>query len=119
MSDYRDPNEPPWRGAEYEPTTRGKDISWGWIAGVVAIVVLVAIAFGVGHSPTETASNETSSAATKAPPSHASTTSDESGASRLSAAAGARKCASPITNILRKVPRKGAKKQPRSTPGLF
>ena len=68
MSDYRDPNEPPWRGAEYEPTTRGKDISWGWIAGVVAIVVLVAIAFGVGHSPTETASNETSSAATKAPP---------------------------------------------------
>ncbi len=68
MSDYRDPNEPPWRGAEYEPTTRGKDISWGWIAGVVAIVVLVAIAFGVGHSPTETASNETSPAATKAPP---------------------------------------------------
>ncbi len=68
MSDYRDPNEPPWRGAEYEPTTRGKDISWGWIAGVLAIVAVVAIAFGVGHSPTETASNDTSPAATKPAP---------------------------------------------------
>jgi len=50
MSDYRDPNEPLWRGAEYEPTTRGKDLSWGWIAGVLAIVVV--IAFGIGHGPT-------------------------------------------------------------------
>ena len=68
MSDYRNPNDPLWRGAEYEPTTRGRDIGWGWIAGVLAIVVVVAIAFGVGRGPTETASNEASPAATKAPP---------------------------------------------------
>jgi len=68
MSDYRDPNEPLWRGAEYEPATRGNDISWGWIAGVLAIVVVVAIAFGIGHGPTQTASNDTSPAASQAPP---------------------------------------------------
>jgi hypothetical protein len=67
MSDYRDPNEPLWRGAEYEPTTRGKDLSWGWIAGVLAIVVVVAIAFGIGHGPTQTASNDASPSASQAP----------------------------------------------------
>ena len=68
MSDYRDPNEPLWRGQDYEPATRGTDAGWGWIAGALAIVVVVAIAFGVGHSPTETASNDISPAARQAPP---------------------------------------------------
>jgi hypothetical protein len=68
MSDYRDPNEPLWRGQEYEPATRGTDASWGWIAGALAVVVVVAIAFGIGHSPTQTASNDTAPAARMAPP---------------------------------------------------
>ncbi len=68
MSDYRDPNEPLWRGQDYEPAARGSDTSWGWIAGALAIVVVVAIAFGVGHGPTRTASNDTSPAARHFPP---------------------------------------------------
>ena len=60
MSDYRNPNDPLWRGAQYEPATSGNNVSWGWIAGALAIVILVALAFGVGHSPTETASNDVS-----------------------------------------------------------
>ena len=60
MSDYRNPNDPLWRGAQYEPATSGNNVSWGWIAGALAIVILVAIAFGVGHSPSETASNDVS-----------------------------------------------------------
>jgi len=60
MSDYRNPNDPLWRGAQYEPATSGTNVGWGWIAGALALVILVAIAFGVGHSPTETASNDVS-----------------------------------------------------------
>ncbi len=68
MSDYRDPNEPLWRGQDYEPATRGSDTGWGWIAGALAIVVVVAIAFGIGRGPTQTASNDTSPAARQSPP---------------------------------------------------
>jgi hypothetical protein len=59
MSDFRNSNDPLWRGAQYEPATRGGNFGWGWIAGAFVLVVLVAIAFSVGHGPTQTASNDT------------------------------------------------------------
>ena len=31
---------------------------WGWLAGAIVIVVLLAIVFGAGHGPTRTAMNE-------------------------------------------------------------
>jgi len=68
MSDYRNPNDPLWRGGEYEPATRGPDVGWGWIAGAAALIVIVVIAFGVGHNPTQTASNDTPSMSHTAPP---------------------------------------------------
>jgi hypothetical protein len=70
MSDFRNPNDPLWRGTEYEPATQGANVGWGWIAGALVLVVLVAIAFGVGRGPTQTASNDTTSPAAShlAPP---------------------------------------------------
>jgi hypothetical protein len=59
MSDYRNPNDPLWRGTSYEPATRGSNLGWGWIAGALVLVVLVAVAFGIGHAPTRIASNDT------------------------------------------------------------
>ncbi len=57
MSDYRDPNDPLMRNSSYEPVGR-YNASWGWIAGAVFLIIVLAIAFGVGHEPTRTASNE-------------------------------------------------------------
>ncbi|MGC1359442.1 MAG: hypothetical protein WA851_27315 [Xanthobacteraceae bacterium] len=58
MSDYRNPNDPMWQGGEYEPAGRSYGSGWGWLAGAVVIVVLIAIVFGAGHGPTRTAMNE-------------------------------------------------------------
>ena len=58
MSDYRNPNDPMWQGGEYEPAGRSYGSGWGWIAGAVVLVVLVAIIFGAGRGPTKTAFNE-------------------------------------------------------------
>ena len=38
MSDYRDPNDPMYR---YEPADR-TGMSWGWIAGAVFLVIVLA-----------------------------------------------------------------------------
>ena len=62
MSDYRNFNDDPPRPGtpyEYEPVRQDRNLGWGWIAGALILVVLVALAFGVGHGPTQTASNET------------------------------------------------------------
>jgi hypothetical protein len=71
MSDYRDPsrspNDPLWQGRAYEPTS-GENVGWGWIAGALALVVIVTIAFGVGHNPTQTASNDTPATASRLVP---------------------------------------------------
>ena len=58
MSDYRDPNDPLWRNATYNPDERAFNASWGWIAGAVFLVVVLAIAVGIRHEPTRTASND-------------------------------------------------------------
>ena len=52
MSDYRNPNDPMWQGGEYEPTGRSYGAGWGWLAGAVVVVILIAIVFGAGHGPT-------------------------------------------------------------------
>jgi hypothetical protein len=58
MSDYRNPNDPMWQGEEYEPAGRSYGSGWGWLAGAVVVVALIAIVFGAGHGPTRTAMNE-------------------------------------------------------------
>jgi hypothetical protein len=47
MSDYRNPNDP-----------LGNTTSWGWIAGALFLVIVLGLAFSVGHEPTRVASNE-------------------------------------------------------------
>ena len=47
MSDYRDPNDPMWRSTPYTADERGYNATWGWIAGAVFLVIVLAIAFGV------------------------------------------------------------------------
>jgi hypothetical protein len=65
---YRDPNGPMTGNAGYEPAAR-TNAGWGWIAGAIFLVIILAIAFGVGHEPNRVASNDmTPSAATHMPP---------------------------------------------------
>ncbi len=62
MTDYRNPNDPFYRDERrdlsYDPDARSYNATWGWIAGALFLVVILAIAFGVGREPTQTASNE-------------------------------------------------------------
>ena len=61
---YRDPNNPTSSNIGYEPAA-GRNAGWGWIAGAVFLVVVLAIAFGVGHTPNaRVASNNASPAIT-------------------------------------------------------
>jgi hypothetical protein len=47
---YRDPNDPMTGNIGYEPASRG-NTGWGWIAGAVFLVIVLALAFGAGHEP--------------------------------------------------------------------
>jgi cell division protein FtsN len=75
MSDFRnfdspDPNDPS-RRMPYDPDARAMNATWGWIAAAVFLVVVLAVAFGIGHQPgpVNTASNDTAPpAAHMAPP---------------------------------------------------
>jgi len=58
MSDYRSFNDPMGREPHYDPDVRGSGASWGWIAAALVIVVVLAVAFGTGHGPSRTASND-------------------------------------------------------------
>jgi len=63
MPDYRNPNDPFYRDElnrdlAVESSTRTSNATWGWIAGALFLVVILAIAFGIGHEPTMTASND-------------------------------------------------------------
>jgi hypothetical protein len=70
----RDSHDPMRRGLRTDPDARAMNATWGWIAAAVFIVVVLAVAFGIGHQPgpagTNTASNDaTPPAATRmAPP---------------------------------------------------
>ena len=70
MSDYRDPNDPMYGNRGYEPADR-TSTSWGWIAGAVFPVIVLALAFGVGHEPSRVASNNTAAPQATAPASPA------------------------------------------------
>jgi hypothetical protein len=67
MSDYPDPNDPMYRNTGYEPVERSPGTTWGWIAGAVFLVIVLALAFGVGHEPSRVASNNASPPETSAP----------------------------------------------------
>jgi hypothetical protein len=57
-SDYRDPNDPLRRAPPRDPDARAMNATWGWIAAAVFLVVVLAVAFGIGHQPNQvTASN--------------------------------------------------------------
>jgi hypothetical protein len=64
MSDfnYRNPDDPLRRDARFDPDARAVNAAWGWIAAAVFVVVILAVAFGIGHQPgqlgTNTASND-------------------------------------------------------------
>ena len=49
MSDYRDPNDPTWRNAAYDPNARGYSSTWGWVIGALFVLVVLVIAFGTKH----------------------------------------------------------------------
>ena len=75
MSDYRNREygyrDDPLRHDIYDPNARGMNATWGWIAAAIFIVVVLAAAFGLGHSSqlgTDTASNEPPAATRMAPP---------------------------------------------------
>jgi len=68
-SNYR--NTPPRGDLPYDPNARAMNATWGWIAAAVFLVVVLAVAFGIGHQPGQfnTASNDaTPPAAHMAPP---------------------------------------------------
>src|SRR5579872_3455236 len=62
MSDYYNPNDPLSRGNQYDLDARNTNGTWGWVAGALFIVVVLAVVFGMRHEPNQLASN------TAAPP---------------------------------------------------
>lgn len=74
MSNYGnyDPNDPLRREPPYDPDARAMNSAWGWIAAALFLVVVLAVAFGIGHEPgtINTASNDSTPPAVQhmAPP---------------------------------------------------
>jgi hypothetical protein len=65
MSDYRNSefdyrNDPLRRDPAYDPDARAMNATWGWIAAAVFIVVVLAVAFGIGHEPNQSGTNTAS-----------------------------------------------------------
>jgi len=58
MSDYRDPNDPHMRNMGYEPYPDNTKTGWAWVAAAVFLVIVLALAFNVGHEPNRVAANE-------------------------------------------------------------
>jgi len=54
MLDYRDRNDPLLRNTADEPLRRRHNAGWAWLAAAVSLVIVLAIAFGVGHEPYKT-----------------------------------------------------------------
>ena len=80
MSDYRsysNPEDPFPDDPRLDPNVRPPSPAWGWIAAAIFVVIVLAVAFGVGHKPgglgTNTASNDTAPPAVTymAPPANA------------------------------------------------
>jgi cell division protein FtsN len=60
---YRNNSDPSRPNDPYDPDARTMNATWGWIAAAVFLVVVLAIAFGMGHQGKElnTASNDPAS----------------------------------------------------------
>jgi hypothetical protein len=58
MSDYRNPDDPLRRATRYDFDARRSNATWGWIAGAVVVVVVLAIVFGLGHAPNQAGTNK-------------------------------------------------------------
>lgn len=56
MSDYHNPNDPLRQDTPYDLNARSSNATWGWIAGAVFLVVIIALAFGIGRSPNQAGS---------------------------------------------------------------
>jgi hypothetical protein len=75
MSDYRNqdfnyPEDPMRRDAKFDPDTRAANAAWGWIAAAVFLVVVLAVAFGIGHQPGQLGTNTASNDITAPPATH-------------------------------------------------
>ena len=70
MSDYRDPNDPMYGNPGYASRFHSTRRAYRRFQRAVFLVIVLALAFGVGHEPSRVASNDTTqSAATRmAPP---------------------------------------------------
>jgi hypothetical protein len=55
MSDFRNANDPLRRDEPYDLNARSG--AWGWIAGAVVVVILLALAFGIGRGPNQAGTN--------------------------------------------------------------
>jgi len=48
MTDYRDPNRPPYRDPDLSTAQPWSNATWGWIAGIAVVVLVLIFAFGSG-----------------------------------------------------------------------
>jgi hypothetical protein len=80
MSDYRsypNPEDPFPDEPRLDPPVRSPNPAWGWIVAAIFVVIVFAVAFGIGHKPgqfgTDTASNDVTPPAVMhmAPPANA------------------------------------------------
>jgi hypothetical protein len=58
--DYRSPDDPLRRDAKMDPDARAANAAWGWVAAAVFLVVVLAVAFGLGHQPSNNGTNTAS-----------------------------------------------------------
>jgi hypothetical protein len=58
--DYRNSNDPLRRDPPFDPDERAMNSTWGWIAAAIFVVVILAVAFGVGHEPGQSGINTAS-----------------------------------------------------------
>jgi len=57
MSDYRNPNDLSRRDSPYDLNARTGNIASGWIAAGVFLVLVIGLAFGIGHTPNHDANS--------------------------------------------------------------
>jgi hypothetical protein len=82
MPDYHNPDDPFYQTSDdplrrdvgFNPDSGPTNVVWGWVAAALFMVVILTVAFGIGHQPgqtgTNTASNEVTppAASRMAPP---------------------------------------------------
>lgn len=61
--DYRNPDDPFRNETRLDPAARAPASTWGWVAAAVFLVIVLAVAFGVGHQPGQGGTNVASNSA--------------------------------------------------------